>query len=162
MLILMGVSGSGKTTIGELLAERVSMPFFDGDLFHPVSNIEKMRHGVPLTDADREPWLLSIAKIASQSLSQSGAIIACSALKQKYRILLRDNNRNIFFIHLKGSQKLILERMMSRKDHYMPPELLQSQFDTLEEPADALTVSIELPPGEIVDFILTNLPIDKR
>ena len=158
IIILMGVAGSGKTTIGELLAERLNVPFYDGDLFHTQASIEKMRQAIPLTDQDRTPWLQSLAALVSESLKGKGAVIACSALKEKHREILTGNhNDSVRFVYLKGSKELIRERMMYRKGHYMAPDLLESQFQTLEEPENAFTVSIDQTPEEICNTIQLEL-----
>ncbi|NLE00209.1 MAG: gluconokinase [Fibrobacter sp.] len=156
-VIIMGVAGSGKTTIGKLLAECLELPFYDGDAFHPESNIQKMRQGLPLNDQDRYPWLQSLAKLVAQSLSKGGCVIACSALKEQYRLILKGNNENVLFVFLKGSRELIYSRMVTRNDHFMPPGLLESQFETLEEPMDAIVVSIEENPQQICASIIRLL-----
>lgn len=153
----MGVSGSGKSTVGKLLAKKLSLPYYDADDFHPSSNVEKMSSGQPLNDADRKPWLLSLANHIHDWNNKKGAILACSALKQSYRDLLRSKSNDVQFIYLEGSKDLILQRMKNRTNHYMPPELLKSQFDTLEEPANAVTVTINHPPGDIVNQILKSI-----
>lgn len=160
VIIIMGVSGSGKTTVGELLAKRMGIPFFDGDSFHSNENIRKMRCGIPLTDADREPWLRSLAAVAIESLKFHGAVIACSALKQYYRDILQNDNQDIRFVFLKGPMDLIHKRMLLRKEHYMPPDLLKSQFDILEEPSGALVVPINISPEEIVELIVKSFKIE--
>ena len=155
--IVMGVSGSGKTTIGKLLAEKLNLPFHDADDFHPPSNVEKMSSGQPLNDEDRKPWLISLANHIRDWNRDKGGVLACSALKQSYRYLLMSKSSDVQFIYLKGSKHLILQRMKSRSNHYMPPELLDSQFDALEEPANAVVVSIDQPPKEIVNQILKSM-----
>lgn len=158
VIIIMGVAGSGKTTIGELLAERLNLPFYDGDLFHTQASIEKMRRAIPLTDQDRIPWLQSLAALVSESLKGKGAVIACSALKEKYRQILTENHiDSVRFVYLKGSKELIRKRMMYRKGHYMAPNLLESQFQALEEPENALIVSIDKTPEEICNIIQLEL-----
>ncbi|SIQ59567.1 6-phosphogluconate dehydrogenase/gluconokinase [Maribacter ulvicola] len=153
----MGVSGSGKSTIGKLLAEKLQFPFFDGDNFHPEVNVEKMRKGHPLNDADRQHWLEKLNEVGIQNLA-TGAIIVCSSLKEKYRTILGKNLENHHqFIFLDGSFELIEARLTKRKNHYMPKGLLQSQFDDLETPKDALTVSIDQTPDEIVTDIIKKL-----
>lgn len=149
VIIVMGVSGCGKTTIGRLLAERLSLPFYDADDFHPPENVAKMNAVHPLDDNDR--------KIGEWNRSD-GAVLACSALKQSYRDILTDHGRaDVLFAHLKGSKSLILSRMEKRDGHYMPPALLDSQFDDLEEPVDTLTFSIEHSPEDIVTKITEQL-----
>lgn len=157
-IILMGVSGCGKTTIGEQLAEKLGIPFYDGDDFHPEKNVEKMQSGVPLNDQDRLPWLVKLAEQISLMNREGGGIIACSALKQAYRnILIGAPGADVTFVYLKGDRELIADRLSEREDHYMPPDLLDSQFDDLEEPEDAITVSIDQEPDEIVDEIFDRL-----
>src|SRR5690606_13394485 len=155
---IMGVSGCGKTTVGKLLAKALDIPFFDGDDFHPDSNIKKMEAGIPLNDDDRHGWLLTLNALAKKNLKKGG-IIACSALKVSYRRIL-DNGieKNVIWVFLKGSFKTIYERMKKRKGHYMPPSLLQSQFDALEPPKHAPVLSILKTPEEIVDDILDLYP----
>lgn len=154
--ILMGVSGSGKTTIGQSLANHLGIPFFDGDDFHSKGNIEKMKAGIPLDDVDRYEWLKSIHKIASKTISNNrSAVIACSALKKKYREIIAENIKaSIFWIFLNGSKELIQKRMESRKDHYMPASLLQSQFDILEIPHESIMIDISLDQQTMVNTIL--------
>ncbi len=157
-IILMGVSGCGKTTIGEQLADKLGIPFYDGDDFHPEKNVEKMQSGVPLDDQDRLPWLVKLAEQISLMNREGGGIIACSALKQAYRnILIGAPGADVTFVYLKGDRELIADRLSEREDHYMPPDLLDSQFDDLEEPEDAITVSIDQEPDEIVDEIFDRL-----
>lgn len=157
MYLIMGVSGCGKSTIGRLLAKDLSIPFFDGDDYHPASNIKKLSEGIPLNDDDRHGWLVELNLLAKQHLLH-GAVIACSALKEKYRKTLRkDIEDKVCLIYLEGSIKEIRERLTNRKDHFMPAALLKSQFDTLEPPSDAITVAISLPPEDIVDNIRTVL-----
>ena len=157
MYLIMGVSGCGKSTIGRLLAKDLSIPFFDGDDYHPASNIQKMSEGIPLNDDDRHNWLIELNLLAKQHLFH-GAVIACSALKEKYRETLRkDIEDKICVIYLEGSIQEIKERLTNRKDHFMPAALLKSQFDALEPPSDAITVAISLPPEDIVDNIRTVL-----
>lgn len=157
IFIVMGVSGTGKTTIGRLLSETYNYPFFDGDDYHPQENIEKMSSGKPLNDDDRRGWLESLNELAHQHL-RSGAVIACSALKEKYREILRKGIENdTCFIYLNGSFEQIKKRLETRKGHFMSAVLLQSQFDTLEEPLDAIVVSIGLSPSEIITTIKKQL-----
>ncbi len=157
-LIVMGVSGSGKTTVGKMLARRLGWEFFDADEFHSPENVAKMAAGIPLTDADRAPWLAALHDLLAEA-RQAGRrpILACSALKQSYRDALRAGNPGVRVVYLKGSYDLIQARMQSRADHYMKPGMLRSQFDALEEPPDAWTADVSLPPEEIVKEILELL-----
>lgn len=152
----MGVSGSGKTSIGGLLAEELDVPFFDADDYHPQSNIDKMSSGIPLTDKDRWPWLQELNNLAANQ--QDGCVIACSALKKSYRDrLANDLESRVIWIYLKGSFEQILDRMLKRKHHYMRSSMLQSQFDSLEEPKEAIQVDISSAPEVIVDKLLSEL-----
>jgi gluconokinase len=157
-VIMMGVSGSGKTTIGKAIAARMGYRFYDGDDFHPPSNIAKMAAGIALTDEDRALWLATLAALIRSDLQrgQSG-VLACSALKEKYREVLRVDSAQVKFVYLKGSYEVIRARLESRPAHYLKPALLRSQFDTLEEPSDALIVDIVKAPGEICDEILSKI-----
>jgi gluconokinase len=147
----MGVSGSGKTTVAKLFAEKTGAVFYEGDNFHPPSNIKKMRQGIPLTDEDRESWLRALREVIVAALAKNElAAITCSALKAKYREQLKNGDAHVQFVYLTGSYELIEERLKSRHGHFMPPELLKSQFADLEPPSDALTFSIEKSPEEIV------------
>lgn len=155
ILILMGVSGSGKTTIGTMLSKKLGWDFYDGDDFHPLANISKMSRGIPLTDEDRATWLDVLASLIQSALAQQKSIIlACSALKQAYRERLALDAKQELFVYLKGSYEQILERMQLRPGHYMKPSMLASQFATLEEPADALILDIALSPDEILNRII--------
>jgi len=164
VLIVMGVSGSGKSTIAAMLAHRLHWIYEDGDWFHPQSNIEKMHHGEPLNDADRWPWLRAIAELVDATrLSGQHGIVACSALKRAYRDILVGGRRDVRIIFLKGDRDLVARRFAARADHFMPPALLDSQFKTLEEPkADErpITVSIVPHPREIVQTIVAELGLD--
>jgi len=163
-LVVMGVSGSGKSTIGEKLAERLGWSFEDGDKFHPASNVAKMSAGQPLTDEDRWPWLRAIAdEIAKICEAGEHAVIASSALKRAYRDILVNGRNGVRIIYLKGPQELIASRLALRKDHFMPPGLLESQFRTLEPPdasENPVTVSIDGSVETIVDDILRQLGLD--
>lgn len=156
-LVVMGVSGCGKSSLGAALAEQLGMPFFEGDTLHPAANVEKMRSGIPLTDDDRWPWLTSVA----QSLGdRESAIVSCSALKRSYRDHIRAQaNAPVHFIHLAGSRFLLAQRMQARPGHYMPVSLLDSQIATLEPPAadEALTIDIALPPAAAIAAALDYL-----
>ena len=158
IIILMGVSGSGKTLIGKKLAEKLKLPFYDADHFHPEANVAKMREGIPLTDADRMPWLQSLAQYIQTWEQEGGAILACSALKEKYREILSTHYASfVQFVYLKGSRDVIMQRMQVRAPHYFPPALLDSQLATLEEPDYAFTVSIDATPEAILQKIVQYL-----
>ncbi|MDE1183310.1 gluconokinase [Paraburkholderia sp.] len=160
ILIAMGVSGAGKTRIGELLAERLKCAFTDGDTFHSAANKEKMHHGIPLTDEDRWPWLKTIrAAIEEKKNAGETAVFTCSSLKRSYRDILRDGDKDVCFVYLKGSREVLEERLTTRTGHFFDPSLLQSQLDTLEEPGadEAITVSIEHTPEQMVDEVLKQL-----
>lgn len=160
-LIIMGVSGSGKSTIADKLAERLGWAFEDGDRFHPKSNVEKMSAGHPLTDEDRWPWLNAIAdEIGRVCTARKHLVVACSALKRTYRDVLLRGRDDVRFVFLNGTQQLIGQRLSLRKDHFMPPGLLDSQFRTLEPPGldeHAIDVSIDAPVDAIVDDIVSKL-----
>ena len=160
-LIVMGVSGSGKSTVAKALGQRLGWRFEDGDSFHPPSNVAKMSAGHPLTDEDRWPWLNAIAdEIARVCEAGEHVIIACSALKHTYRDVLLRGRDDVRFVFLKGSRELIADRLAHRKGHFMPPELLTSQFNTLEPPEaseHAITVSIDETVEAIVDGVLRQL-----
>ncbi len=157
ILFVMGVSGSGKTTIGKRLAKKLNISFFDGDDFHPEANIKKMSEGNALNDDDRQGWLERLNQLALKHRA-NGAVIVCSALKPEYRTILSSNlKEQHLFIYLKGSFELINTRLAQRENHYMPKGLLQSQFDTLVEPKEALTVSIDQTPKEMVNEIVSKL-----
>ena len=160
ILIAMGVSGAGKTRIGEMLAERLKCSFTDGDAFHSAANKEKMHNGIPLTDDDRWPWLRTIrAAIEEKQAANEDAVFTCSSLKRSYRDILRAGDKDVCFVYLKGSREVLQERLQTRTGHFFDPSLLQSQLDTLEEPGDdeAITVSIELTPEQIVEETLSKL-----
>ncbi len=157
MIITMGVSGCGKTTIGKLLADKLDVAYFDADDFHPQENIEKMKKGIPLTDEDRNPWLLNLANKIADWDKNGGAVLSCSALKENYRQILMSKAPKIQWVYLAGSYDVIAERMRKRGNHYMKSNLLQSQFDTLEEPNYGIKVSILATPYNIVETILSKL-----
>ena len=157
IVIVMGVAGSGKSTIGQLLADRLGWPFYDGDDFHPAANVEKMRAGIPLSDEDRSGWLSALADLITEQLRQDqSAVIACSALKQQYRARLSVDDQ-VRFVYLRGSYDLIAARLRARTGHYMPPDLLASQFAALEEPQDAGSIDIHQPPNQIVAEIVGRI-----
>ncbi|HEY2531470.1 MAG TPA: gluconokinase [Xanthobacteraceae bacterium] len=161
ILVVMGVAGSGKSTIGTQLAIQLHWEFEDGDWFHPARNIDKMHNGIPLTDEDRAPWLIAIADFIDTTRSAGGhAVIACSALKRRYRTVIIGNRPDVRLIYLKGNMPLIARRIAARHEHFMPASLLQSQFDALEEPGPEerpIIASIEPHPREIVLQILAAL-----
>ncbi len=160
-LIVMGVSGSGKSTIAVALAERLGWTFEDGDRFHPASNVAKMSAGHPLNDDDRWPWLEAIADEIGRVCEAGGhVVIACSALKRAYRDVLGRGRKDVRLVFLDGSQALIADRLANRKGHFMPPGLLDSQFKTLEPPAAderPIAVSIDAPVETIIDNIVAQL-----
>ena len=172
VLIVMGVSGSGKSTIGTLLAMRLHWEYEDGDWFHPAANVDKMHRGIPLTDEDRRPWLAAIAEWIDQTRRSGGhSVIACSALKRRYRDVLVGDRKDVGLVYLKGDEALIARRFATRHEHFMPVSLLHSQFEALEEPGpdeSPITVSIEPAPREVVSRILSALstveggPADKQ
>ena len=158
VIVLMGVSGSGKTTVGRRLADALGAEFAEGDAYHPPANVEKMRNGIPLDDADREPWLERLStEIGGWLEAGRNVVLACSALKQRYRDILKAGRPDVRFVYLRGSESQIHDRLARRRGHYMPASLLASQFAALEEPDDAITVDIGHPPDEIVTSILAGL-----
>jgi gluconokinase len=162
ILILMGVSGSGKTRVGRLLAAELGWPFYEGDEFHPPANIAKMSQGVPLNDDDRAPWLARLGAAMDELIvAGRSAIFTCSALKKEYRDTLRQGRPAVRLVYLKGSFAMIQERLAERSGHYMPASLLASQFQALEEPAGegVLAVDAALEPAEIVARIRQAFPI---
>ena len=154
----MGVSGSGKTTIGSLLSTKTGYAFYDADSFHPSENINKMKAGQQLTDLDRLPWLNNIHTFVLDQIKNHSIIIACSALKEAYRKILGGQLENqCSWVFLKGDFKTIRNRMEKRTDHFMPVDLLKSQFDILEMPVGSIEVPVTLPPSLIVDFIISKI-----
>jgi gluconokinase len=152
--LIMGVSGSGKTTLGKALAQKPGWEFFDADDFHPRENIAKMTAGMPLSDPDRASWLAALHHQLLSTLSADRhPVLACSALKETYRAKLLQGMDGITVIYLKGSYDLILSRMSTREDHYMKPGMLQSQFDALEEPKDAMVLDIKMPLKDMIDTV---------
>jgi gluconokinase len=161
-VVVMGVSGAGKSTVGRIVAERLSCPFRDADSFHPQANIEKMSRGEPLTDEDRWPWLKAIATwIAEHRAAGTTCVVTCSALKRVYRdIVTNKQTGDVRLVYLKGDFDLIAARLAARKGHFMPPALLKSQFAALEKPAadeHAITVPIDATPEEIARRVVNAL-----
>jgi gluconokinase len=145
IIVVMGVSGCGKSTVAEAVARRTGAEYVDADAYHPKANVEKMSRGIALTDEDRAGWLdILAALLRERSASDRSVVLACSALKESYRQRLRVSSE-VHFVHLKGSYEILLARMQARTNHFMKPEMLKSQFATLEEPADALTLDVTLP-----------------
>jgi len=158
IVVLMGVSGCGKTTIGQQLAERLGWKLLDADAFHPPANIEKMSRGVPLEDADRWPWLDSLNGMVREAEARGESVLlACSALKARYRERIATGCTNVSWVYLKGDFSLIEARLMARKGHYMKAGLLQSQFAALEEPGNAVVVNIAESPAQIADRLVKQL-----
>ena len=158
IILVMGVSGSGKTTIGEKLAESLGYKFADADDFHPQENIEKMRNGIALSDKDRLPWLQKMQDVIKKHLLEnSNIVITCSALKASYRQMLLINHESVKLVYLKGSFELIYKRLKERLNHFMSEKLLKSQFEILEEPLEAIKVDISRPLEDIVQEILEKL-----
>lgn len=165
ILIAMGVSGAGKSRIGEMLAERLSCSYTDGDAFHSAANKEKMHHGIPLTDDDRWPWLRAIREaIEEKQRAGETAVFTCSSLKRSYRDVLRGTDTDVRFVYLQGSFEVLHERLKTRTGHFFDPSLLKSQLDTLEEPGpdEAIVVSIELTPEQIVDQVMVKIGIAQQ
>ena len=159
-IILMGVSGSGKTSVGKALAEDLGWAFYDADDFHPPENVAKMANGIALNDSDRAPWLAALHDLISASLqADRPGVLACSALKASYRQQLLHGNDRVQVVYLMGSYDLIWSRMAERKEHYMKPDMLKSQFVALEQPTDALTIDISKPVNDIVREIVSNLSL---
>jgi gluconokinase len=162
VVVVMGVSGSGKSTVGPRLATALGGDYAEGDAFHPAANIAKMKRGEPLDDADRKPWLEAMAAaIRGWSQAERPTVLSCSALKRKYRNILRGGAADLRFVHLAGEKALIAARMAARKDHFMPSALLDSQFVVLEPPGpdEAIIVSIDQPPDAIVAEALAKLGV---
>jgi gluconokinase len=161
IVIVMGVTGSGKTLVGRLLAEQLGWEFADADDFHPRENVEKMERGIPLNDEDRRPWLESLrSQIVNWSANARNAVLACSALKRSYRQEL-NAMPELRFVYLKGSPELIVQRLRARRGHFADERILARQFADLEEPETALTVDIAQPPEQIVAEIRQRLGLEK-
>ena len=165
IVIVFGVSGAGKTTIGKLLAEQLGWQFYEADDFHPRANIDKMRSGRPLTDEDRWPWLERLRERIDQSLAAGeNAVLACSALKRKYRDCLRVNS-DVKFVFLRGDYAVVAKQLRHRRGHFMNPALLQSQFADLEEPRpdeSAITIELGRTPQELVEEIKAKLQLRRK
>jgi gluconokinase len=160
IILLMGVAGSGKTTVGRLLASELGWRFYEGDDFHPRANIDKMQRGMPLTDDDRWPWLQALRDVIDACLAQgTSAVMACSALKQTYRDYLIRGRDEVKLVYLKGSYDLLSQRLAQRQGHFMPKELLASQFATLEEPQQGLIVDAAITPEALVGLIRKGLQV---
>jgi|SRR5581483_992059 len=165
-IVLMGVSGAGKSTIGSRLAARLRRPLIEGDSLHPPQNIEKMSRGTPLADEDRMPWLKAIAaRIDDARRAGEPIIVTCSALKRLYRATLTNGHDDVCFIYLRGAKDLIAQRLAARIDHFMPPSLLDSQFAALQEPAPeepTFVIPIDATPDEIVEAIMERFAAEMR
>lgn len=154
---VIGVSGCGKTTIARNLSESIGLPYYDADDFHPQANIDKMSKGQPLNDEDRASWLETLSENLQAWEKSGGAILACSALKEKYRKVLEQDLKHCYWVFLYGSYELILERMNKREDHYMSGKMLKSQFEALEVPTYGIHIDIQKSPEEIIAKIKSNL-----
>ncbi len=158
VVILMGVAGAGKTTVGQRLAEALGWRFVEGDDFHPAGNVAKMAAGVPLTEEDRAPWLARLRERVAEALERGeDVVLACSALRREYRRLLTVHPARVRWVYLKGPRELIASRLMERAGHFMPASLLDSQLETLEAPEDALAVEVTESPTEAVAAIRAGL-----
>ena len=161
IILVTGVSGTGKTTIGKMLADHFQLPFYDADGYHPPENIEKMSNGIPLNDTDRLPWLNNLADLLQKSELTNGAVLACSSLKESYRQLLSINSV-VNWIHLKGEKELIWARMLARTNHYMKASMLDSQFATWEEPEYGLKLDINQSPDAMIKLAIDYLEKEKK
>jgi gluconokinase len=159
IVVLMGVSGSGKSTIGKVLARQLGWTFIEADDYHPAANVEKMHRGIPLTDDDRKPWLAALRQRIDEVVARGeNAVVACSALKHAYQEYLEQHApESVRYVHLRGSEELIRQRLLARTGHFMNPALLHSQFETLEPPADALVIDITPGPEEIAAQVRRQL-----
>jgi len=161
--LTMGVSGSGKSTLGSALAQELGWEFFDADDFHSPESIARMAAGIPLTDSDRAPWLEALNHLLLSTLRNTHhPVLACSALKEKYRTHLLKGVEGIAVIYLKGSYELVRSRLLAREGHYMKEKLLQSQFDTLEEPEDAVVLDVSMPLDKMLGTIFMRYPTLER
>jgi gluconokinase len=157
IIVVTGVTGAGKTTVGKLLASELGWSFYDADDSHPAANIEKLRRGDPLNDDDRKPWLAAVRELIRMHLARGdNTVIACSALKESYREFLRVSPQ-VVFVYLKAAKPLVQERLENRTSHFMNPKLVESQFDTLEESGNTVQIDASLPPAEIVERIKTQV-----
>jgi gluconokinase len=162
IIVVMGVAGSGKTTVGTMLADAMKCPFLEGDALHSPGNVDKMSHGIPLTDADRAPWLAAIhARVREVFERGQNLVVTCSALKEQYRRVLAEGV-SITWVYLKGSFELIRSRVKHRPSHFMKADMLASQFAALEEPSDAIVGDVSAAPSAIVQQIMRQLPIPER
>ena len=160
VIIVMGVTGAGKTTVGMELARSLGWPFHDADDFHPPANKAKMNAGIPLTDDDRWPWLRALRAVIEQSIAaQTSAVVTCSALKRAYRAVLSDGLTGVKYVHLTGDRRVLAARLADRRGHFMNPALLDSQIATLEAPDEALDVDVALTPADQVAFVRRSLGI---
>ena len=161
-VVLMGVTGSGKTTVGRLLEERLGWPFLDGDDYHPEANVARMAAGIPLRDEDRWPWLRRLSEEIGRRLDAGqSCVLGCSALKEAYRAILRGHRgERVRFVHLSGGEALIAGRLRDRVHRYMPAGLLRSQFDALEPPLDAVPVDISGTPGQVAEAVIAALGLE--
>jgi len=164
--VIMGVSGCGKSTIGQALAAHYGVAFVEGDQFHPAANVAKMSAGLALDDADRAGWLLALqAELRAASDQGVGLVVSCSSLKRRYRDVLRAGDPALRFVHLDGARALIASRMQARREHYMPPSLLDSQFrdlEPLQTDEAGITLAITAPPHDLVQLIVASVPLTSR
>jgi len=157
-ILTMGVSGCGKSTIGQKIASHFGIPYLEGDDFHPQANLDKMAAGNSLTDVDREPWLKALSEVLAQAETTNGSVLGCSALKESYRATLRNSLKGeLLIVWLDGSKEVLLSRLQARADHFFPPHLLDSQLDTLEPPHQAIRIDIDQAIEAIVDQCLAGL-----
>ena len=155
VIVIMGVSGSGKSTVGLALSKRLGWPFFDGDDYHSRGNIEKMSKGIPLDDEDRIPWLAMLNDLISANIhAEQSMVLSSSALKRAYRDHLRQGNSSVRFVYLKGDYQILSQRLADRQNHYMKAEMLKSQFEILEEPVEAITLDVEADIDSMIDTII--------